>query len=224
MSRSVLPFIFLTLFNTCLSQNTYRVSTVQAAPGQLLELIDVYKTIQSEIPEARRPLIIRHSQGDHWDLMVIEFSGNMESDFLPGYGDEIFDLISFHEEIIVSGPPYEEARQLFDNNGYFHVEMFVALAGKQNQLLEQRKMENTYLEFIQRPRNLIFTSTFGGPWDLFTLGGYHDLKHYAESADIPIEVEDEAAKKAGFKGANDISPYLRTLILRHNDTLGGKVQ
>ena len=102
--------------------------------------------------------------------------------------------------------------------------MFVALPGKQNELLAQREMENVYLQEIGRGKNLIFTVDQGGHWDSFTLGGYRDIKHFAESADIPLEVEEKAAIKAGFKGANHISPYLRSLIDMHHDTLGGKVE
>ncbi len=52
---------------------------------------------------------------------------------------------------------------------------------------------------------------------------YRDLKHYAESADIPAELQQEAALAAGFEGADRIGTYMRTLIQRHNDTLGGRV-
>ena len=46
-----------------------------------------------------------------------------------------------------------------------------------------------------------------------------DLKHFAESADIPEEKEEEAARHAGFEAANRIGTYLRTLIHQHHDTL-----
>ena len=36
--------------------------------------------------------------------------------------------------------------------------------------------------------------------------------------------QEEAAKVAGFKGINDISPYLRSLLSYHNDTLGVRAQ
>ena len=80
-------------------------------------------------------------------------------------------------------------------------------------------MENHYLRELGRPENLIFTREAGGPWDSFTLGFYRDLKHYAESADIPAADEDRAAKTAGFEGADRIGSYLRRLILYHRDTL-----
>src|SRR5882762_5659272 len=51
----------------------YKVSLVQAAPGKLLDLIDLYKARALELKQAgdEAPLWMRHSQGDHWDLMVL---------------------------------------------------------------------------------------------------------------------------------------------------------
>ena len=51
----------------------YRLQMLQAAPGRLLELIDVVKK-HSALAAAggeATPLIMRHSQGDHWDLAVL---------------------------------------------------------------------------------------------------------------------------------------------------------
>ena len=64
----------------------------------------------------------------------------------------------------------------------------------------------------------------GSEIDIFTLGFYRDIKHFAESADIPLDVEDKAAKVAGFEGVNYIGSYLRSLLLKHNDTLAGAVR
>ena len=217
-------------------QTLYKVSLFRAAPGKLLPLIDnlTSRTKDYEQKGGETPFIIRHSQGDQWDLMVYEHIVNYESYFShqqqlnkvfsPDYGDNFYDMVAFHENIYTYGPDYKITKELFEQNGFFHVEMFVALPGKQAELLKQRNMENIYLQEIGRGENLIFTSTTGGSWDCFTLGGYRDIKHFAESADISLEVEEKAAIKAGFKGVNDISPYLRSLITMHHDTLGGKVQ
>src|SRR5262249_42702235 len=51
----------------------YKVSLMQAAPGKLPDLIDLYK-VQAAAFQAggdEAPLWIRHSQGDHWDLMIL---------------------------------------------------------------------------------------------------------------------------------------------------------
>jgi len=219
-----------------MAQSVYKITLLRAAPGELLTLIDNLKSRVDDYQKkgGDKPFIVRHSQGDQWDLMIYEHivsykayygaSKGLNEVFTPKHGDKFYDLIAFHESIFVDGPSYADVAQLFNKNGYFHVEMFVALPGKQSELLTQRQMENVYLNEIGRDPNLIFTANLGGQWDSFTLGGYRDIKHYAESADIPFDVEEKAAIKAGFKGVTDISPYLRSLIAFHHDTLGGKVE
>jgi len=234
---TIFLFIILTsiAFHTTQAQSQYKITLLRAAPGELLTLIDNLKNRVEDYQKkgGDKPYIVRHSQGDQWDLMVYEHIGGLETyyqkknvlnkAFTPDYGDKFYDLIAFHEAIFVKGPNYNTVAKLFEQNGYFHVEMFVTLPGKQEELLKQREMENVYLTEIGRDANLIFTAYLGGHWDCFTLGGYRNLKHYAESADIPKELKEKAALKAGFKGVDDISPYLRSLINYHHDTLGGKV-
>src|SRR5207244_2708665 len=61
----------------------YRITLVQAAPGKLLEVIDAYKqqfaALQAAGEEA--PLWMRHSQGDHWDLLIIYPMGSYSEYF-----------------------------------------------------------------------------------------------------------------------------------------------
>ena len=103
--------------------------------------------------------------------------------------------------------------------GFFHVEMFEALPGMKERLYRQREMENAYSKALDLPQNLIFVRDAGAPWDIFTVGAYRDLKHYAASADVPEAKAEESARAAGFDGAKAIGPYLRTLIALHHDTL-----
>jgi hypothetical protein len=97
--------------------------------------------------------------------------------------------------------------------------MFHSLPGKQSQLFREREMENAYQGTLKRPENFIFVRDQGAAWDLFTIGAYRNLKHFAESADIPEADQEAAAKAAGFETASRIGPYLRTLISSHHDTL-----
>ncbi len=221
----------------------YKVTLIRAAPGHLLDVIDAYRDRVPVYDAAgeQRPVMIRHSQGDHWDLMVIEPVQSLPAYYASdrvarrvaageaaGASPHEFDarlqqIISWKEETFFSGVPVQEFRRLFDAANYFHVEMFVALPGKGQELHEERVMENEYLRRIGRPQNLIFAKALGGSWDSFTLGFYRDIKHFAESADTPADLQQEAAVAAGFEGADKIGTYLRELISRHNDTLAGKV-
>ena len=61
----------------------YRLQLLQAAPGRLLDRIDVVKkhaAVAASGGEAA-PVIMRHSQGDHWDL---EAEGQGAIDRLAG--------------------------------------------------------------------------------------------------------------------------------------------
>src|SRR3989442_15246031 len=51
----------------------YKVKLVQAAPGKLLEVIDLYKASLGGYKDAGddSPLWMRHSQCDHWDLLTM---------------------------------------------------------------------------------------------------------------------------------------------------------
>ena len=81
-------------------------------------------------------------------------------------------------------------------------------------------MENIYQTTLGRPYNMIFVRDKGASWDLYTLGCYRDLEHWAKSPDASKEEREAAAKKAGFESADKIGPYMRTLIYMHRDTMG----
>ncbi len=197
----------------------YRATLLQAAPGRLLELIEEVRPTAAE-----RRIVLRHSQGDSWDLMLLEP--------LAGYADHIgerptepatLELVAWREDGFYRGPPWS-ALAAYDSSNLFHVEMFVALAGKRAGLVEQREMENVYLGALKRPTNAIFVRELGASWDCFTIAAYDSWKHYAEQDDIADDAAEKAAKAAGFDGAAYIGSYLRTLIRSHHDTLAGPIR
>lgn len=242
--KRCLPIAIFVLLSTCLqAQYLYRTMTVRAAPGEMLNVIEMYKKLEAFYRDAgdEVPFWMRHSQGDQWDILFLYPMGSFAEYYSPERlegrrraarrhgvdGDalrrEFYSRVGWHEEIYVSGPPLETVRAAFQGAGFFHVEMFRALPGKYEELVEQRKMENRYLAAIDRPENLIFTHEQGAAVDVYTLGCYRDLLHYAESERIPAERKEAAAKAAGFKSAADIGPYLRTLIAGHHDTLAVRI-
>jgi hypothetical protein len=227
------------------ADDMYKIELLRAAPGQLLELIDLVgqrAAMHREVAGDEVPFVIRHSQGDHWDLMLVHpvrslpsyfgetrVSGRARADArdvgaAETLAERLQSLVAWREETFFTGPPLAEVRSRFEEAGYYHVEMFVALPGKHGELYREREMENDYLRRIDRPDNVILDKAIGGSWDMMTIGFYRDIKHYAESADIPEELEDRAARAAGFEGSSRIGTYLRSLISRHNDTLGTPVR
>ena len=213
----------------------YRASLVQAAPGRLLDVIDLYRSLTAGAAESgdEAPIAMRHSQGDRWDLLLLFPMESYGAYYAPAriarrekaarsrerQLARLRDAVAWQEDVFALGPRLEELRGRSATAGFFHVEMFHALPGRLSDLEREREMENAYLRALGRPQNAIFVRDQGGSWDLFTIGFYRDLKHYAESADIPEASQESAAKAAGFEGARAIGPYLRTLIGSHHDTL-----
>ena len=218
----------------------YRATLLQAAPGKLLEVVDFYKAgwPGSRDSGDEAPLAMRHSQGDRWDLLLLFPMGSFGEYYAADRIERrrkareaaAADLaklaadVAWQEDVFVYGAPLPEVREALGKAGFFHVEMFEALPGKQAALHGQREMENEYLKRLSLPQNFIFVRDSGAPWDLFTVGAYRDLKHYAESADVPDAKSEEAARAAGFDGTKGIGPYLRTLISLHHDTLAVAVR
>lgn len=188
----------------------YKVTTIRAATGALAELLDWEAQLSASeyYDEAGqdRPLLMRHSQGDQWDLIAA--------------GQNLF---AFYEDHFAYGPSWSALKSAYVANDFFHIEMFEAASGKANELLEQRHMENTYLVSTGQTPNMIFHRAAGSDVDVFTIGLHPDLQTFAAPADVTIEEKEIAAKAAGFEGLADISFYLRSLISGHHDTLAVKV-
>src|SRR5262249_20828899 len=108
----------------------------------------------------------------------------------------IKENIAWQEDLFSYGPPLANVRKAFAGGAFFHIEMFVSLPGKFSELYKEREMENAYAKALKEPENLIFVRDQGAAWDIFTIGVFRDLKHYAESADVPVKDQKAAAKAA----------------------------
>lgn len=215
----------------------YKVTLVQAAPGKLLELIDLYKQQAAAAKEFgdEAPLFMRHSQGDHWDLMILfpvkNYSEYYQSEragkrtvLVSNFAAKFQEDIAWQEDLFAYGPPLVDVRKSFADGGFFHIEMFVSLPGKFNDLYKEREMENSYSQALHEPANYIFVRDQGAAWDIFTIGVFRDLKHYAEGTTLSPQEQDAAARAAGFESPSQIGPYLRRFIREHHDTLAVAVK
>jgi len=238
----------ITFFPLCADAQTegeylYNVTLLRAAPGHFTDLISTLEQSFELIGDAGdpSPFWIRHSQGDHWDFMLIYPMGDYEDYYerarvterASAWGDEkgqtltgrLEAFTSYREEWFARSVDLDELTRRFDGMGLFHVEMFAGLPGKRAELMEQRRMESRYYEHLNRQQNVLFVRDAGPNWDAMTVGFHESLSAFAAAgARFSEEEQDEAAKVAGFKGVNDISPYLRSLLSYHNDTLGVRAQ
>ena len=76
----------------------YRVITIRAAPGEFAAWLDQVGAIRAAYVERgdAAPFVLRHTQGDHWDLMILEPAPSSPSrgrDFgaLCDFQDDVFD-------------------------------------------------------------------------------------------------------------------------------------
>ena len=218
----------------------YKVTTIRAATGALADLLDWEAQLSTseyyDDAGQERPLLMRHSQGDQWDLLVIvpmqswtdyhsRAATQKRSNASAQYAELIAagqKLFAFYEDHFAYGPRWSALKTAYAANGFFHVEMFEAAPGKANELLEQRRMENTYLASTGQAPNMIFRRAAGSDVDIFTIGFHRSFEAFAAPADVTDEEKDLAARAAGFKDLRDISFYLRSLISGHHDTLAVK--
>ncbi len=214
----------------------YKISFVRAAPGKLLDLLELFKNRMSvyDAMGDERPLWWRHTQGDQWDLMMIfpmeSYAAYYAEDRIARraradkHGDDFMrrfnKCAAWKEDLFVMGPSLAVVKEKFKAAAYYHIEIFVSLPGKQKELYQERVMENKYQVGIGRPATMIFTRDQGASWDLFTLGCYRDLQHWAEGYKLGKEKREEAARAAGFENSAAIGPYMRSLIYMHRDTMG----
>ncbi len=220
----------------------YGVATVRAAPGELAALLEWFDAFRASgfhedagLPE---PLVMRHSQGDQWDLLIINpmdgWLAHFDEDAAAArkaaadeYAELLEDyhgLVAFHEDHFAYGPPLAALRTAWDESEFFHVEMFHALPGRAGDLFEQRRMENEYLAATGQVPNFIFRRSSGSDVDVFTIGFHESFERFAAPAPVSDEEKQIAARDAGFDGLADLSFYLRSLISAHHDTLAVKVE
>ena len=246
MRKLTIIALFASFFAPVMAENLegdflYRVTTVRAAPGSLADLIDWHGEVLSSGYFAKSgeaaPMVLRHSQGDHWDLMFVSPMGSWTNYYSkPSVvqrqtAAEEFakllagsdTLLAFSEDHFAFGPPLDALREAYASSDLFHIEMFAAVPGKSAELLQQRRMENDYLAATHLQTNYIFRRAAGSDIDVFTIGFHKSLESFATASDLSDEAKEAAAKAAGFKDRADISFYLRSLMSSHHDTLAGKV-
>ena len=215
----IFTLLNLTIHSALASEaSLYQVSLLRAAPGQLPALIEQAKARKVQLKQ--QMLIMRHSQGDHWDLMLL-----MPATHVLARPFSYQEKVDFqHDFLVTAAVDWPQIRAFADDAGLFHIEMFHAAKGAYAGLLHQRQMENNYLVATQRNANLVFETYFGSDVDMFTLGFYPDMQAFAAEPDLSDAVFEKAATDAGFKSRSDIGFYLRQFLVSHQDTLASQVK
>jgi len=219
----------------------YKVTTIRAATGSLPGLLDWEKQLKNstyfEDAGQEQPLLMRHSQGDQWDLLIIvpmrswtDYHSPTATELRAKAAVKHAELIAagqaffaFYEDHFAYGPTWPVVKSAYEANSFFHIEMFKAAPGKQAELVQQRRMENAYLAATGQTPNMIFHRAAGSDVDVFTIGFHPGFEAFAAPAKVTNAEKEAEAIAAGFKNLSDISFYLRSLISSHHDTLAVKV-
>lgn len=213
--KNVLPGTWLLLVLSCgLAQaGEFRVTTLRAAPGLLEPLINEVKAYRAE--QSGDVIVMRHSQGDHWDLLLLEAAGAT-----PAAEKDFGSLVNFqHGFLASSDASFSQLRKEAGSSGLYHIEMFHALAGEKQALLDQRRRENQYLQATGQATNFIFSTRFGSDVDVFTIGFHANMTAFARGPSVTDAEAELAATEAGFRNRADLGFFLRSLLASHRDTL-----
>ena len=127
----------------------YKVTTIRAATGALADLLEWEARLSGSDyyvdADQERPLLMRHSQGDQWDLLVIvpmqswtDYHSQAATEKRSLAAAKHEDLIAagqrlfaFYEDHFAYGPSWSVLKSAYAANSFFHIEMFEAASGKQ---------------------------------------------------------------------------------------------
>jgi hypothetical protein len=232
---ALLTSVSLFVSSAVSADDLYRITTLRAAPGEwvkLKALIESQGVAGGVAKDGRMiPFRMRHSQGAHWDFMLIQpidslgryFNEETQTLEAP-FREAVAALADFEEDWFVAGPDHAVLAKAYPAAGMFLVEMFRARAGMKNELYESRVRENRILEAIDIPSNFVFAGAIGADWDVMTIGFYRDFAHYGTAGgDVPEARREAAARAEGLSGMGDLSPTLRELLTEHSDTLASSM-
>lgn len=222
--RKLFASLAILTLSAASSADDYLVTQLRAAPGNLPKLLDLIDETDWANMPGGRPIVMRHSQGNHWDLMLLGQNEKCDGKVCTTFEVAVDALVDFELQFTAqSETDWQQMTALNSDSGLYHIEMFQAGAGKHEALMRQRIIENDYIERIGGRANTIFTVGLGSDFDIFTIGFYESLVAYAKPDPATVDEKEAAAKAVGFKNRADVSFLLRELIVGHQDTLAVKV-
>jgi hypothetical protein len=124
------------------AQELYHAHFVKAALGKLADLIAAY-TSAPVPPGEQKPIILRHREGDDWDLLVLTPFGKAASTVSATVPPDIQSQYAKiranserHTDSFVAGPPWAQAQKAFgsDAGGVYVVGVYRSANGHRDQL------------------------------------------------------------------------------------------
>jgi hypothetical protein len=190
-------------------QELYHAHFVKAALGKLDDLIAAYKAAAVPAGE-QKPIILRHREGDDWDLLVLTPYGKAETTVTAAVSADMQALYAKfrasserHTDSFVAGPKWSDASKVLGaTGGVYVVSLYRAANGHRDQLEESLKR----LAAGDGPdRGITLRHVEGGPFDFMQISRYDSWN----AIDAPV------AGQAPMAQAMD----LRQHMAEHHDTV-----
>ena len=195
----------------------YHIHISKAAPGKLPQLIDAYKS--GPAPEASEPqvtpIILRHRDGDEWDLITITPLGKQTTltaaappQAVLDYYDRLAPLSDWHNDTFVIGPAWavvQKALVVAKGEPVYVVSDYRAMPGHRPQLrgVLERNAQDT------PGRNVLFVHAEGAAWNFLNITRY----------DSWAEVGAPPPQPAAGTPAPDQGLAIRDHMAVHHDTI-----
>ena len=194
----------------------YHIHISKAAPGKLPQLIDAYKSAPA--PEAGKPqvtpIILRHRDGDEWDLITITplgkqttLTANAPPQAVMDYYQRVGLLSDWHNDTFVVGPGWavvQKALVVAKGEPVYVVTDYRALPGHRPQLraVLDRNAQDT------PGRSVLFAHVEGASWNFLAITRYDS---WAEMGAPPPQPAAGAPQDQGLA--------IRDHLAVHHDTI-----
>jgi hypothetical protein len=195
----------------------YHIHFSKAAPGKLTQLIDSYKNGPAPAADEPQvsPIILRHRDGDEWDLITITPLGKqtkITADAPPqavlDYYQRVGPLTDWHNDTFVVGPSWavvQKALIVAKGEPVYVVTDYRSLPGHRPQLRQvlERNAQDT------PGRNVLFTHVEGAAWNFL------DITRFDSWAEVGAPPPQPAAGAA----PQDQGLAIRDHVAVHHDTI-----
>jgi hypothetical protein len=199
------------------NQELYHVRFVKAAPGQLAALTAAELKAPPDPNNPEPPVILRHQEGDDWQLLVISPLGKDETiraeqpnPALLQWYTQLRSLSVRHDDTIAQGPAWSEAKKVLlgdgQPNAVYIVSAFEPAPGHRDQLLTAL----TSGPGSNPSSTLVLTHREGAPWTFLTITRYASWTALGQDMD---------KQNAQTPGPTPASEHFAT----HHDTIAQRV-
>jgi hypothetical protein len=197
------------------------VHFTKAAPGQAAELLKIISVQDPKAPMPGHFLVLRHLEGDDWDLAVIEHLGTsttLDAATFPPPGPAA-SLRAWHNDTYTAGPAWPEFAKAMGlpggssgntANSVYVVSVFQAAPGHRDQLEKALAPDPAAKVPIG---NVILQHLEGGTWNVLALQRFNSWQDFATN---------QTALTSGGSGP-DLWSETRQHVAVHHDTLADRI-